>query len=210
SVDNARIVLQIDNARLAADDFRLKYENELCLRQAVEADINGLRRVLDELTMAKCDLESQIESLTDELRCLKKNHEEEMKSYQGATGQLSVEMNAAPGIDMTKILNAMRAEYEDMAEANRREAEKRFNEASNALKKEISSGAEQVQSSINEITDLKRTLQTFEIELQAALATKQSLENSLAETEGNYCVQLSHIQAKIGTIEQQLCEVRGD
>ncbi|XP_053308908.1 keratin, type I cytoskeletal 12-like [Spea bombifrons] len=210
TVENARIVLQIDNARLAAEDFKLKYENELCLRQSVEADINGLRRVLDELNLAKCDLQSQIENLTEELACLKKNHAEELKCYQGATGQISVEMKAAPGIDLTKVLNDMRVEYEQMAEKNRREAEARFLESSNALKQQISCGAEQVQSSKNEITDLRRTVQTLEIELQAALAMKKSLENSLAETEGNYCVQLSHLQAKISSVEQQLCEVRND
>uniref|UniRef100_A0A8C0EJY8 Keratin 12 n=1 Tax=Bubo bubo TaxID=30461 RepID=A0A8C0EJY8_BUBBB len=208
TIENARIILQVDNARLAADDFRLKYENEVALHQSVEADINGLRRVLDELTLTRADLEMQIESLNEELAYLKKNHEEGIQST--TIGQVSVEMDAAPGTDLTKVLNDMRGQYEVIAEQNRKEAEAWFNEKSGELKREISTNTEQLQSGKSEITDLKRTLQSLEIELQSQLAMKKSLEDTLAETEGGYCAQLSQMQLQIGNLESQLLQVRAD
>ncbi|XP_038609684.1 keratin, type I cytoskeletal 10 [Tachyglossus aculeatus] len=211
TTDNANVLLQIDNARLAADDFRLKYENEVTLHQSVVADINGLRRVLDELTLTKADLEMQLESLTEELAYLKKNHEEEMKHLQNVNiGDVNVEMNAAPGIDLTELLNNMRAQYEQLAEQNRREAEAWFNEKSKELTTEINDSVEQMSSYKTEITELRRNLQALEIELQSQLALKQSLEGSLAETEGRYCVQLSQIQAQITSLEEQLQQIRAE
>nr|XP_045014601.1 keratin, type I cytoskeletal 10 [Jaculus jaculus] len=211
TTDNANVLLQIDNARLAADDFRMKYENEVALRQSVEADINGLRRVLDELTLTKADLEMQIESMTEELAYMKKNHEEEMRDLQNvSTGDVNVEMNAAPGVDLTQLLNNMRSQYEQLAEQNRKDVEAWFNEKSKELTTEIDSNIEQMSSHKTEITELRRTVQGLEIELQSQLALKQSLESSLAETEGRYCMQLSQIQAQISALEEQLQQIRAE
>ncbi|XP_070338149.1 keratin, type I cytoskeletal 42 isoform X2 [Equus asinus] len=211
TMDNASFVLQIDNARLAADDFRTKYETELTLRMNVEADINGLRRVLDELTLARADLEMQIENLKEELAYMRKNHEEEMNALRGQVGgDVSVEMDAAPGVDLSRILNEMRDQYEKMAEKNRKDAEDWFFSKTEELNREVATSTEALQSSRTEITELRRSVQNLEIELQSQLSMKSSLEGSLAETEARYGTQLAQLQGLISSIEQQLCELRCD
>ncbi|OPJ74487.1 keratin, type I cytoskeletal 19 [Patagioenas fasciata monilis] len=211
TVDNSKVVLEMDNARLAADDFRMKYENELFLRQNVEADINGLRRVLDELTLARTDLEMQIENLKEELAYLKKNHEEEMKEYSNQlTGTVTVDLDAAPGIDLTRILAEMRAQYEALAEKNRKDVEAWFVTQTEQLSHEVATHTTEIESGKSEIIELRRSVQGLEIELQSQLSMKAGLEASLRDTEARYCAQLAQIQALITGLEEQLCELRSD
>ncbi|XP_015687802.1 keratin, type I cytoskeletal 20-like [Protobothrops mucrosquamatus] len=209
--DNTRIILQIDNSKLAADDFRVKYETELGLRLSVEYDITGLQGLIDDLTLVRTDLEQQIESLKEELAYLRKQHDEETARLRGQlSGNVSVEVDAAPGIDLAQMMENMRQQYEILAEKNRQEAKDRFDKLIEQLNEEVTTTTYQLETHRSEITDRRNTLQSLEIELRSQLSWKTERENALAEIEAHYRTILTQIQMAIGNIEAQLMQLRSD
>uniref|UniRef100_A0A8C9V5U9 IF rod domain-containing protein n=1 Tax=Scleropages formosus TaxID=113540 RepID=A0A8C9V5U9_SCLFO len=201
---NGNIRLSIENAKLTADDFRLKYENELGMRHSVEGEIAALRKVLDDLTLAKSDVEVQFEDLKEDLVLLKKNHEENLLAMKNQmTGQVHVEVDAAPQEDLSAVLAQLREQYEAIIAKNRKDAEAWFHS-------KLVSHTEHLQTSNSKITDLKRTLQTLEVELQSQQNLKASLENQLAETEASYYRQLAGYQMQVTALEEQLTQLRAN
>lgn len=108
-------------------------------------------------------------------------------------------MDAAPGVDLPGLLNDMRAQYEALAQQNRKDAEASFLQKvaagergwaaarpaprsgprsaprpsalqSGELRQEIGTSAEQLQSGRGQLAELRRALRGLEIQLQSQLA----------------------------------------
>ncbi|KAM5273411.1 keratin, type I cytoskeletal 40 [Ctenodactylus gundi] len=209
--ENSRLAVQLDNCKLATDDFKSKYDNELSLRQMLETDISGLRGILSELSLCRSNLEAHVESLKDDLLCLKKSHQEEVSVLRGQLGdRLSVELDTSPTVDLNKVLDEMRCQYETVLDNNRRDAEEWFAAQTEELNRQQMSSAEQLQGCRTEILELKRTANTLEIELQAQQNLAEALECTVAETEAQYSSQLAQMQCLIDNVEIQLAEIRCD
>ncbi|KAG3268972.1 keratin 9 [Ictidomys tridecemlineatus] len=177
----------------------------------VDADINGLQKVLEGLNMEKSDLEMQLDSLQEELSSLKKNHQDEMSQLTGQNGgDVNVEINVAPGIDLTQTLNNMRQEYEQLISKNRKEIEQQYETQMSHLEQEVTNSSQEIETNTKEVNQLRHSVQELEIELQAQLSMKSALEKSLEDTENRYCGQLQQIQAQISNVENQLAEIRAE
>ncbi len=123
-----------------------RYENEMAIRQSVEADIAGLKKVIDDTNMTRMNIESEIEAVREELAFLKRNHENvsshniyinphigaflsislylsgqqevmELRNQISHSG-VQVDVDAPKGQDLSQIMEDMRANYEKIAEKN--------------------------------------------------------------------------------------------
>lgn len=211
-VDNARFVLQIDNARLAADDFKVKFDNELAIRQSVEADIAGLKKVIDDTNMTRMNIESEIEAVKEELAFLKRNHENEVMELRNQISQsgVQVDVDAPKGQDLAQIMEDMRGNYEKIAMKNAEEL-KRWHENQIAdVQVEVSQNTEALQGAQMERGDLSRQIQTLEIELASQQSLKASLEDTLRNTEQRNNMEMDKYNNIIIRLEEELTSLRAN
>ncbi|XP_031144758.2 keratin, type I cytoskeletal 19-like isoform X2 [Sander lucioperca] len=207
--DNQRIILQIDNAQLAADDFKIKYETELNMHTMVEADVFRLRGVRDSMTLNISDLEVQIEGLKEELVYMKTTHEEEKRQLKiQQTGMVNVEVDSTQSVDLTLVLQEIREQYEAMVVKNKQELEKWFQSKVELLNTQITTCTTEVKTFYTQLSELKRTLQTLEISRQSILTEIQCLQQNKEEVNRRYSVQLSQQQLTINRLEIELQQLR--
>ncbi|XP_077054238.1 keratin, type I cytoskeletal 19 [Siphateles boraxobius] len=207
--EHTRIALAVDNAKLAADDFRMKFETELSMRQSVEGDIAGLKTLKKEYDSTNSVLLQELTGLTKECTDLKKLQHEEMVSLRSQmVGTVTVDVKQVESTDLSRVLAEIRSEYEMLIEKNRRELESWYTRQVEKKQEEATLFTETTVSGSSEITDNRKHTLSLQTQLESLLMEKGSVEQRLVELQAQYQVQIFSLSQLAGGLEGELSSVR--
>ena len=112
---------------------------------------------------------------------MKKNHEEEVNGLQNqiANSGLTVELDAPKSQDLSKIMADIRAQYDELARKNREELDKYWSHQIEESSTVVTLQTAEIGAAETTLTELRRTVQSLEIDLDSVRNLKVSLENSV-------------------------------
>ncbi|KAL1020770.1 hypothetical protein UPYG_G00004450 [Umbra pygmaea] len=204
-----QISIQHNNARIEEEKLQTKFEKEVGMRQVVDDDVACLKRMLDENNVLQLNLENDIEYLQEELVNLQKNHAADVLELRNQISKatVNVEVDGGQGEDLGAIMEDMRAKYEKMALKNQEEL-KIWHESK--IEKVQAQVAENIQA-LNEahatVSQLKRTMQSLQIELQSQNSMKASLEGTLCDVEMRNNMEMERHNNIIRQLEAELTQI---
>ncbi|XP_068996876.1 keratin, type I cytoskeletal 18-like [Embiotoca jacksoni] len=209
---NAHLAISLDNASLAADDFKVKMEYELSMRQTVEADVSRLRKLLDDTNIVRLHLEGDIESLKEELISLKKNHVTDVAELRALIAQVgvNVDVDAPKGQELAKIMEEMRAKYEKIALKNQQELKAWHESQITEVQVQVTESSTALEEATSVISEMGRRYQGLEIELQSQLSLKASLEATLRDIDRRYNMETEKYNTIIVRLHEELSQIRND
>ncbi|XP_067876895.1 keratin, type I cytoskeletal 13-like [Heterodontus francisci] len=210
-LQNSRIALEIDNAKLAAKDFQSKWESELMLRQSVEDDICGLQQLKEEYLQLQPELVNDIAALEEEIVLLKKNHDEDLKMLQQhKTQDIQVEVDTAPSVDMGVVLQELRDNYNTMVQNNQKDLDKWYKEQVEIQITQTTQTNQALDGAKNELSQYRQQVQSLEADANALNGALIALQNTLNDTECRYDMELQGLLGKLSQLQAELGSIRNN
>ncbi|KAK2100826.1 hypothetical protein P7K49_022174 [Saguinus oedipus] len=197
TVDDACIVLKIDNAHLVADDFRVKYETELAMQQSVESNIYGFHKI-----------ETEIEALKEELLFMKKNHGKGSKRPTSPDYELWINHagRCSKSQDLTEIMADIREQYDELARENLEELDKYWSQQIEESTTVVALQSTEVRAAEIMFTELRHIVQSLKTDLDSIRNLKASLYNSQGEVEAGCALQMEQFNGILLHPELELAQ----
>ncbi|GAB1299869.1 Keratin, type II cytoskeletal 7 [Apodemus speciosus] len=211
-LDGGRLEVELRSMQDVVEDFKNKYEEEINRRTAAENEFVLLKKDVDAAYTNKVELEAKADSLQDEINFLKTLYETELAELQSQISDTSVvlSMDNSRSLDLDGIIADVKAQYEEMANHSRAEAEAWYQTKFETLQAQAGKHSDDLRNTRNEIAEMNRSIQRLQAEIDTLKNQRAKLESSIAEAEEQGELALNDARAKQGELEAALQKAKQD
>uniref|UniRef100_A0A2K6NCP9 Keratin 76 n=1 Tax=Rhinopithecus roxellana TaxID=61622 RepID=A0A2K6NCP9_RHIRO len=167
------------------EEYKFKYEEEAHRHATLENDFVVLKKDVDAAYMNKVELEAKVDSLNDEINFLKVLYDAELSQMQTHVSDMSVvlSMDNNRNLDLDSIIAEVRAQYEEIAQRSKAEAEALYQTKVQQLQISVDQHGDNLKNTKSEIAELNRMIQRLRAEIENIKKQCQTLQASVADAE---------------------------
>ncbi|NXM91716.1 K2C75 protein, partial [Oenanthe oenanthe] len=201
--DKGRLEGELVNTQYLVEDFKKKYEDEINRRTIAENEFVTLKKDVDASYMNKVELQARADALNEEINFLRALYEAELSQMQTQISDTSVvlTMDNNRNLDLDSIISEVKAQYEEIANRSRAEAESWYQTKYEELQATAGRHGDDLRSTKQEISELNRHL----CALQCA-----NLKAAIADAEERGELTLKDARAKLAELEDALQQAKAD
>uniref|UniRef100_A0A8C0GFG8 IF rod domain-containing protein n=1 Tax=Chelonoidis abingdonii TaxID=106734 RepID=A0A8C0GFG8_CHEAB len=210
--ERRRMEGELKNTQDLVEDFKNKYEDEINRRTAAENEFVMLKKDVDAAYMNKIDLEAKVDALMDEINFLRTLYDAELAQLNAHVSDTSVilSMDNNRDLDLSSIVNEVKAQYEDIANRSRAEAESWYQNKFEELRATAGKHGDDLRNTKGEISELNRLIQRLRAEIENARNQCASLQTAIADSEERGELALKDARMKVADLEDALQKAKQD
>ncbi|XP_019479428.1 PREDICTED: keratin, type II cytoskeletal 75 [Hipposideros armiger] len=212
ATERGRLDTELRSMQDVVEDFKVRYEDEINKRTAAENEFVALKKDVDAAYMNRVELEAKVSCLTDESNFLRILYEEELSQMQTQVSDTSVvlSMDNNRSLDLDSIIAEVKAQYEDIANRSRAEAESWYQTKYEELQVTAGRHGDDLRNTKQEISEMNRMIQRLRAEVDSVKKQCSSLQATIADAEQRGEMTLKDARAKLVDLEGALQKAKQD
>ncbi|KAM9409432.1 keratin, type II cytoskeletal 8-like [Pholidichthys leucotaenia] len=210
--EKVKLESELNHMTGTVEDFKTKYEEEINKRNECENNFVLLKKDTDAAYMIKVELEAKMNGLSDEIEFLRQLYDAEISELESQISDVSVvvEMDNSRNLDMDAIIAEVRAQYEEIANRSREEAESWYQTKYAEMQQSAGRYGDDLKSTRAEIAEMNRRITRLQSEIDMVKAQRNNLEAQIAEAEERGELAVKDAKLRLRDLEEALQRAKQD
>ncbi|KAF3826214.1 keratin, type II cytoskeletal 6A-like [Mirounga leonina] len=210
--ERGRLDSELRNMQDTVEDFKNKYEDEINKRTAAENEFVTLKKDVDAAYMNKVELQAKVDTLTDEINFTRALYDAELAQMQTHISDTSVvlSMDNNRNLDLDSIIAEVKAQYEEIAQRSRAEAESWYQSKYEELQITAGRHGDDLRNTKQEISEINRMIQRLRSEIDHVKKQCANLQSAIADAEQRGEMALKDAKNKLAELEDALQKAKQD